>query len=352
MEVGGLTKLDYTIEDPIERNKIVQQILEENPEPNEKYLEILADYLVLCMEKQEKKQKKILTDNRMATVNKRETSFEGLVSQFENGEDGVYNLITENKNIIFQPKVSITKKDLEEIEPLRQLRQAINYWEEKLKVATGHDAYIIKSTLIELRKDQYVIKNAYRHPIVLTKLVHSKHSPRLDGEIAVNPDGTLRETGVTLINPDVCSAILCNYSKLKQDSWGNFEDDMWYLLCDFERICDKALEDYPLYRRLMECKIDGMQNLDIQQTLQVEFGIKHSIEYISSLWRKKIPNLIAAAAEDAFLNWYYTEIERGKYKKCSRCGKIKLAHNKYFSKNKTSKDSFYSICKCCRNKKK
>jgi hypothetical protein len=67
------------------------------------------------MEKQEKKEKKIITENRMATINKRETSFEGLVSKFENGEDGVYNLMTKNKNIIFQPKVTITKKDLEEI---------------------------------------------------------------------------------------------------------------------------------------------------------------------------------------------------------------------------------------------
>jgi hypothetical protein len=45
-----------------------------------------------------KKEKKILTDNRMTTVNKRETSFEGLVSQLENGEDGIYNLLSENKN--------------------------------------------------------------------------------------------------------------------------------------------------------------------------------------------------------------------------------------------------------------
>ena len=53
------------------------------------------------MEKQERKERKILTDNRMTTVNKRETSFEGLVSQFENGEDGIYSLINEDKNMIF-----------------------------------------------------------------------------------------------------------------------------------------------------------------------------------------------------------------------------------------------------------
>ena len=127
---------------------------------------------------------------------------------------------------------------------------------------------------------------------------------------------------------------------------------MWCFIYDFERVCDKALKDYPLYQRIVECKIDGLQNIDIQLILQQEFGIKHSVEYISSLWRKKIPALIASQAEDDYLNWYYSQVEYGKYKKCSRCGEVKLANNRYFSKNKTSRDGFYSICKCCRNKKK
>lgn len=96
-----MIKLDYTIESPEERNELVKKIIEENPNLNEKYLETLADYLILCMEKQERKERKILTENRLTTVNKRETSFEGLVSQFENGEDGIYNLITNDKNTIF-----------------------------------------------------------------------------------------------------------------------------------------------------------------------------------------------------------------------------------------------------------
>ena len=165
-----MIKLDYSLQTPEERNELVQKILDEpRDEPlSEAYLEVLADYLILCMEKQERKERNILTDNRMTTVNKRETSFEGLVSQFENGEDGIYNLMTEDKNQIFQPKVSITKRDLEEIEPLRQLRSAIEYWEEKLKTTEGKDAFIIKKTLIELRKDQYIIKNAYRKPVIFT----------------------------------------------------------------------------------------------------------------------------------------------------------------------------------------
>jgi hypothetical protein len=94
---------------------LVEKILSEVSDPTDAYLETLADYLILCMEKQERKERKLLTDNRLATVNKRETSFEGLVSQLENGEDGIYNMITNNKNMIFQPKVMITKNDVEEI---------------------------------------------------------------------------------------------------------------------------------------------------------------------------------------------------------------------------------------------
>ena len=305
------------------------------------------------MEKQERKERKILTDNRMMTVNKRECSFEGLVSQLENGEDGIYNLITDNKNQIFQPKVTITKKDLDEIQPLRQLREAINMWEAKLKVTEGKDAFVIKKALIEMRKDQYIIKNAYRRPIVPNKLTRSTHVIMLPDETSSfdDEDGYPIPKGVSLLDPVVCSAILCNYSRLKEDSYDRFEGDLYYLMLAFDEIADKALKEYPLYEKIVECKVDGLQNTQIQEILQMEFGIKHSLEYISSLWRKKIPKLIASQAEDEYLYWYYLNIEKGKYKKCSRCGQIKLAHNKYFSKNKTSRDGYYSICKKCRNSK-
>ena len=289
----------------------------------------------------------------MTTVNKRETSFEGLVAQLENGEDGIYNLITNNKQIIFQPKVTITKKDLEEIPPLRDLRQAIESWEARLKTAEGKDRFIIKKALIEMRKDQYIIKNCFRQPVILNKFTKSNYSiPLEDKTCLFDDEGYPIPEGISLMDPKVCEAILCNYSRLKQESYDRFDGDTWYLVYDFELLCEKALEKYPLYMRLVECKIDGMQNIDIQTQLQFEFGIKHSVEYISSLWRNKIPKLIASAAEDQYLDWYYLNQQKGKYKKCSRCGEIKLAHNKYFSKNKTSKDGFYSICKDCRNKKK
>lgn len=304
------------------------------------------------MEKQERKEKKILTDNRLITVNRRETSFEGLVSQFENGEDGIYNLITNDKHTIFKPKVSITKQDIEDIPLLKQLKYTIDIWENELKTANGREAYIIKKALIEMRKEQYIIKNAYKTPINAMKLIHSKAVIPLDDKTyKLDDKGYPVPEGISLLDYRACAAVLQNYSKLKEDSWDCFDSDMWYLIQDFDLLADKALAPYPLYYRLVEYKIDGKSNLEIQQLLQEEFGIKHSIEYISSLWCNKIPKLIASAAEDQWLNWYYLNKEKGKYKKCSHCGQIKLAHNKYFSRNKTSRDGFYSICKECRNKK-
>ena len=162
----------------------------------------------------------------MTTVNKRETSYEGLVSQLENGEDGIYNLINESKTTIFQPKVTITKKDLEEIPSLRQLREAINIWEIKLKQAKGRDAYIIKKALIEMRKDQYVIKNAYRKPIVFNKINRSNCASKLIEDFTLDENNYIIPSGVSLCDPKVCSLILCNYSQLKQDGWGRFENDL------------------------------------------------------------------------------------------------------------------------------
>ena len=103
---------------------------------------------------------------------------------------------------------------------------------------------------------------------------------------------------------------------------------------------------------MVEMKIDGRQNLDIQKAIEQQFQKSYSTEYLSSLWRKKIPKLIADQAKREWLDWHFLEEACGTYKRCSRCHEIKLAHNIYFSKNKTSKDGFYSICKECRAKKR
>lgn len=355
-DIKPTRKLDYSLETPEERNELVKKIIDETPpeQLTNKYLEILTDYIIFAMDKEERKKKKILTDNRMVTVNKRETSFQGLAARLENGEDGIYNMIANDKNIIFTPKISITQKDIDDIPALKQLREAIDLVEKQFKAATGKKKFLLKKQLIEMRQDQYVIKNAYRQPMYFINAVKSFNQVQLDENITITENGEVKSDGIiTFFDPKHISALLCNYSKLKEDSYGRFWSDSYFLMEDLDNLVDRTLKnDYPLYYDLLIYKIDGKQNIEIQSLLQEKHGIKHSVEYISSLWRNKIPKLISEKAQEEYLVWYYTTQEYGKWKKCSRCGQVKLAHNRFFSKNKTSKDGFYSICKCCRNKKK
>ena len=354
-DIKPARKLDYSLESPQERNELVKKIIDETPpeQLTNRYLEILTDYIIFAMDKEERKKKKILTDNRMVTVNKRETSFEGLVGKLENGEDGIYNMIANDKNIIFTPKVSITQKDIDEIPALRDLRSAIDRVEQEEKKAVGKKKFLLKKQLIEMRQDQYVIKNSYRQPMYCMNAIKSFSKIDFDEHITINEKGEVQSDGlITLFNPKHVSALLCNYSKLKEDSWGKFSSDSYYLMEDLDNLVERTLkEKYPLYYDLLIYKIDGKQNVEIQELLNRDHGIKHSLEYISSLWRNKIPKLLAEQAQEDYLVWYYTIKEKGKWKRCSRCGQIKLAHNRFFSKNKTSRDGYYSICKECRNKK-
>ena len=359
MEANEHTKLDYSLKTAQEREKFVDELmptLTKEQLNNKKYLEILADYIVSAMTPEEKKEKLILTENRMVTVNKRETSFQNLVDKFENGEDGLWNLMLEegNKNILLTQKKEITNKDLEDIKALRDLKEAIQIVEEKEKAATGKKRYKLKKWLIEMHQEQYIIKDSCKPTIGSTPAVKSLTKTDLTENITIDEKGEPVSDGlISFFNQEHICALLCNYSALKQDCWGKLNWDFWYLMEDLDELVDSTLkEKYPLYYKLVIYKIDGKSNAEIQELLKDEFGITYTVEYLSSLWRNKIPKMIAEKAKEDYLIWYYTYKEYGKWKRCSRCGEIKLAHNRFFSKNNTSKDGWYSICKECRNTKK
>lgn len=348
-------KMDYSLKTPEERIAKVNEIIANTP-PSKlttRYLDKLSDYIIFTLDKKEKKEKKILTENRLITVNKRETSFEGLVGKLANGEDGIYNMIANDKNIIFKPKAPITEKDLAEIPDLKKLHDAILDLELQLKDADSTIAYKLKKQIIEMRQEQYIIKSAYRKPAYLSNIVKTLSHLNLNENISLDKDRHVVSDGlITLYSAEHVSQLLCNYSKLKEYSWDRVNEDMKWMMEDLDEVIEAALPlQYPLYYDLLIYKIDGKTNAEIQKLLLEKYGIKHSIEYISSLWRNKIPKIIAETAENLYLIWYFTYIEPEKaiWKKCSICGKEKLAHNNFFSKNKGSKDGFYSICKECRN---
>ena len=127
---------------------------------------------------------------------------------------------------------------------------------------------------------------------------------------------------------------------------------MHWMLMDLEQLVeDTLLEKYPLLYDIVIWKIDGLTNEDIQDEVDRKYGEWHSEQYYSSLWRKRIPNLLLEQSQKNYLIWYYTNIERGYWKKCSKCGRILLGHPLFFNKN-SSKDGWYSQCRDFRKNKR
>lgn len=351
-------KLNYSLKTAQERADFVANLPKDQIK-SKKYIEILANYIISAMTKEEKKEKKIITDNRMITINKRETSYQGLVSKFENGEDGIYNLMINDKNVLLTPKVSITDKDVADIPDLKVLKDSIETVKKMLETSAGKRKFLLKKQLIEMYQEQYVIKDSYKNPTLNMNgnggnTIKNLTSANLTEHISINEEGEPESDGLlNLFNWNHISALLCNYSALKEDCWGKFDSDLWYTMLDLDNLVEHTLnnEKYQLYYKLLIYKIDGKSNLEIQELLDKEFGITHSIEYLSSLWRNKIPKLIAEKAKEEYLYWHYTHKEEGQWKTCTRCGQTKLATNRFFSKNNASKDGWYSICKQCRNEK-
>ena len=348
-------QLDYTIIDSQERNQKVHEIVNSvSPEKlTPYYLEQLTKYLTETPEN--KKEKKVLTDNRMVTINKRETSYEGFVVKLENGEDGIYNFMTGgDKNILLVPKIQITEDDIATIPGLKELREEIKKVEIRQRAARGKQKFLLTKQLIEMRQDQYVLKSSYKPPVAIMKVTKSVNQIDLDERITVDENGDpVSDCLVSLFDPHHVCCLLCNYSKLKEDCWGHFDSDWWYLMEDFDNLSERALkEDYPILYDIMIYKIDGLQNKDIAARIKQDYDVSYSVEYLSAVWRKKIPKIIADKAKEEWIVWHYTYEEKGKWKRCSRCHEIKLAHPYFFTRNKTAKDGWYSMCKCCRNKKK
>ena len=238
---------------------MVARIIEETPKESltNRYLEILGDYVMDAITKEEKRSHMYLTENRLVTVNKRETSYEGLVEKLENGEDGIYNLISDNKNEFLQHKAEITPEDIAEIPGLKELREEIENIEEQAKRATGRNKYLLKKQIIEMRRDQYVLKSIFK-PVMAHATAKGTSKIELNERRWIDKDGEPQSDGlVTFFNPKHISAILCHYSDLKAATRGKFQSDFYCLIEDFDVLMRNSLATEPVYKEIVRMRIRG-----------------------------------------------------------------------------------------------
>lgn len=359
-----MLELSKDIEGSQARLEIVKDYCEfqesKGHEFTEKELEKLANYILYEVEKEEK-HKEIITNNRERTIAKRETSFEQLNTYDGHQTDFVENLVRNDKNIIFTKKYSITKKNLEDSPDLRSLREQIDFWTKKRQGMNrnDYDRYKIKSWIIEMRKDQYVIKSSIAPTMaLLTYRPNSRRNISFDGGeyYSTRYNKVMYKNPVSFVNQKFIQLLLQYYSELKQESQEALDQDLWATMMDFDQLIEHTFDMSDKKDRILKFilihKIDKETNEEIRYGIKKEFDEKYTNEKISLCWRQTIPKRIVERAEKEWLEFHFTNEEIPAYKTCSRCKQTKPMIPYYYSRNSGASCGYYSICKDCRKKER
>lgn len=126
-----------------------------------------------------------------------------------------------------------------------------------------------------------------------------------------------------------------NYDKL--DSWGRT------LIYDFDRYVDRA-NFSPIFQYIILRRIDKATLSQIEQEIQMKFGIRIAPTTISTYCTKEIPQTIAQQATKDRL---FLETPASERKTCNICKQNLPAHPLFFIRNPNKKMGFEACCKEC-----
>jgi len=410
--------LDYSIERDTDRLHAVEEILDTlDTKPSNSELEQMASYILYGKDEEGKNavQRGETTDS-----NKRYNSFQRAADKVQSLDEILENplndqqalqsletryIYTKKKPAIHRPKYD--KKTGELIDPgdseipgMQDLWDCIDRLDRIVAVNEGkippdentqifkdsYRLYQLKHSLIDIRRHQYYLKDAYKptlHFLALTPpkaqtynwdedsyywmpldkwqervnnaLLHTISKNLEDYETRENPytkeievKWVVRKHTFDWENPSHIKALINNYSAIymelneKLDSWGRT------LIYDFDRYFDMSgfseAREYILTR-----KIDHASYTEIREELQEKFGLKYNENHICTILAKEIPEKMAATATKHRMLLTTPITER---KRCFTCKKWLPRNNYFFATNNSRKDKFASNCKECEKQKR
>lgn len=155
---------------------------------------------------------------------------------------------------------------------------------------------------------------------------------------------------VDLGNPAHIYALLEMYGTLKENSDEDLNADCKMLLWDLEKAIDNSqLTDIRWH--ILIRKIDRATNNEIADELQAMFGVIYSPNYISTIYKQMVCKKIADTArlmKDEWDNRKHPE----KFKVCKTCGKRYLKDYRCFVKSTAAFDGLKNQCKWCDKKQR
>ena len=390
--------LDYGIERDVDRLKAVEEILATlEKRPTSKELEQMADYL---MYGRDENGKNAIQRGETTDSDKRYNSFTRLADKFESLDKILDNPLSDHsalksldqRYIYFRKKPQFSRKEpgIAEIPGMKELWEAIDAKAAEIEdleksgttIRDSYRLYQKKHQLIDMRRHQYYLKDAYKPTLHFLNL--TPPSPQTvnfdsdsaywcnESEMRANfekdkflkshshnlQDYESRENPITgeteyrwVVRRQVFDwedsnhiyQLIRFYSEIymasydKYDSWGRT------LIYDFDRYFDMCHFSEELTYILMR-RIDKATLEEISEEVKEKFNLNWDPSRISLIASRDIPTRMANEIKRYHIICATPEEEK---KECPRCGRRLPLTSLFFIRNKWRNDGFSKYCKEC-----
>lgn len=381
-DIGGKTlgfykgKLDYSLENLEERIELVRKILRvenigeiefmkddfwievfdrgcckvsintDDPTYSEtnvaNFLESLGTY-ILSKDKNPQKEKIKTYDNyELFTRTIKENQKVSKLGEVNANHNNELEVFVEKGNYRKAIEESITSKDIEQLPYLKDYDDYRKHLTVLYKTKECRDKLIEKiskeiNSINNISVPVFVSANIQKNlGLVKTDMIDVKQS-------VIHPFCAKIETK-SVCTPNWDELDMFNTEHVKElirvKKGNDLQDDLTCIVTDLNKLI-KEVELTDKQKEILELWKRGKSQEDIGRVLEISKQMVN--KQINS-----IVNSIISKYEEQYEDWYYLNVVKGKYKKCSKCGDIKILQR--FNKNSRRVDGHETFCKKCQRK--
>ena len=283
-------------------------------------LEMIANYILAVDEKDKGINYKIYTSEELFNRACKEYNVINNVAKANGGLDMNYGENISEAFPIFQlPKnfkkvkdLKVEKKDLEKYPPMKDYTDFYEYLKEESKRLWNTKGLSkedmvrrskIKKILPEIKKDIIEVKKQLQMPIIW--------------KAPLKDNGGADYDELDMFDKNVVKVLLQVHKQV------DLQDDLSCILVDLDNLINNIKFTERQYE-VLELWRNGLTIENISKELHVK-------ESTVSITLDRAIDSIIKQYEKEYEEWYYLNIRKGTYKKCSKCGEVKLISQ--FSKN-------------------
>lgn len=389
-----MLKLDFSLSTAKERAEYIQRYMDPYAHYTPKELETISNYLLYGKDEDgksivDRKEVQIKTKHN-SYARKEAESLDALMEKPTFDERCFQTSTTRYKNI--KPTIDrIKDADVPGLRELWEIIDEVQYLidvnkgkieDSSVRKLTGAELYEYQHYLIELRRQQFILRDSVKPVICRTKTnvtpVYDEHDGAIlwdseDSDFVIAPLGLYSSCKERFDNPRGLEEVDYHYNENAKfildfrnaehiyelfEKYEELETDAYL---DVESTAAAIIETLNFYRgranlsdeqeRILELKINHVSNQKITELITKEFGATHSANYISTIYKQKICHKIADAAILHYDYYQNREIATA-WKKCTCCGEFKLRDTREYMRRARSSDGLSSICKICDKEKR